>query len=53
MAADLVEHVIQKRHASAHQACAAAIEVEFHAHIGFTGDAMDVARAHQLDFTMR
>ncbi len=46
MAADLVEHVVEERHAGAHRAGAAAIEAQGHAHIGFAGDAMDAAGAH-------
>jgi predicted ribosomally synthesized peptide with nif11-like leader len=46
MAADLVKHVIQKRHAGVRLAAAGAIEVQLHAHIGFTGDAVDVAATH-------
>jgi predicted ribosomally synthesized peptide with nif11-like leader len=46
MAADLMEHVIQKRHASVRLAAPGAIEIELHAHIGFTGDAVDLAATH-------
>ena len=46
MAADLMEHVIQKRHAGVRLAATGAIEVELHAHIGFTGDAVDLAATH-------
>jgi uncharacterized protein YqfA (UPF0365 family) len=42
MAGELVEHVVEERHACGHLAAAAAIEVEPHAHIGLTGNAMDL-----------
>jgi len=46
MAADLVKHVIEKRHAGVRLAATGAIKVELHAHIGFTGDAVDLAATH-------
>jgi predicted ribosomally synthesized peptide with nif11-like leader len=46
MAADLVKHVIEKRHAGVRLAATGAIEVELHAHIGFTSDAVDLAATH-------
>ena len=45
MAGELVQHVIQKGHASSHLAAAAAIEVERHPHIGFTGDTVNLSGA--------
>jgi predicted ribosomally synthesized peptide with nif11-like leader len=48
MAADLMEHVIQERHAGADGADTAAIEAEGDAHVGLTGDAMDAAAAHDV-----
>ena len=43
VAGQLVEHVIEKRHAGVHRAAAAAIEPERYAHIGLAGGAMHVA----------
>jgi hypothetical protein len=45
MAADLVEHVVEKRHAGVHRAAAAAVESQRHAHIGFAGGAVDGANS--------
>ena len=49
VAGQLVEHVIQERHTGGHRAAAAAVEVQVHLHIGFTGDAVDLAAAHGTD----
>jgi len=43
MAADLVEHVVKKRHAGADLTLADTIQIEAHLHVGFTGDPMDVS----------
>ncbi len=45
VAGELMQHVIQEGHAGGHLAAAAAIEVEGHPHIGFTGNAVDLADA--------
>jgi hypothetical protein len=45
VASQLVEHVIQERHAGGHLAMAAAIEIALHPHLGFAGDAVDRAGA--------
>ena len=45
VAADLVEHMVEKRHAGAHRAAAAAIEAQGHADVGFAGDAVDLTDA--------
>ena len=42
VAADLVKHVIQKRHTGAHLATAAAIEIQTHPDIGFAGDPVNL-----------
>ena len=41
MAGELVQHVIEKRHAGAHLAAARAIEAEAHVHLGFAGHAIN------------
>jgi hypothetical protein len=43
MTADLMEHVIEKGHAGAGLAGAAAIQIQAHLHIGFTGHSMDLS----------
>jgi hypothetical protein len=43
MTADLVKHMVEKRHAGADLTLAEAIQIEAHLHIGFTGDPMDVS----------
>ena len=45
MAGQLVQHVVQKRHTSAHLTLAAAVEVELHLHICFAGDPVHLALA--------
>jgi hypothetical protein len=45
MAADLVEHVVEKRHPGAHLAAPAAIEAQGHTYVGFAGDAVDLTDA--------
>ena len=42
VAADLVKHVIKKRHTGAHLATAAAVEIQTHPDIGFAGDPVDL-----------
>ena len=42
VAADLVKHVIKKRHTGAHLATAAAIEIQTHPDIGFAGDPVNL-----------
>jgi hypothetical protein len=45
VAADLVEHVVEKGHAGGHLALACAIQAEPHAHIGFAGLAVNLPAA--------
>jgi len=45
VAGDLVEHVVEERHAGGHLSAAGAVKIEGHVHIGFTGDPMDLAGA--------
>ena len=40
--ADLVKHVIQKRHTGAHLATADAVEIQAHPDIGFAGDPVNL-----------
>jgi len=47
VAADLVKHVVEKRHAGVGLAAARAIEVEPNPHIGFARDAVDLTCAHE------
>ena len=42
VAADLMKHVIQKRHTGAHLATAAAVEIQTHPDIGFAGDPVNL-----------
>jgi len=46
MAGELVQHVIEKRHARTHLAAPRAVEIEHNAHVGLTGDAMNFTCAH-------
>ena len=43
MARQLMKHVIEEGHASAHLALATAIKTDGHTNLGFPGDAMDVS----------
>jgi hypothetical protein len=47
MAADLVEHVVEERHAGVGLAAARAIEVEPNPHIGFARNAVNLTDAHR------
>ena len=41
VAADLMKHVVEKRHTGAGLALTGAVQIQTHLHIGFTGDPMD------------
>ena len=46
MTADLMQHVVEKRHSGDGVALPRAIEIQPDPHIGFAGDAMDLTCAH-------
>jgi hypothetical protein len=50
MAADLMQHVIEKGHTSRGLAAASAIEVELDLDIGLAGMAVNFTRAHAPEF---
>ena len=41
VAADLMKHVVEKRHTSTGLTLAGAVQIQTHLHIGFTSDPMD------------